>query len=87
MFGLTAALYGRVAFDAGAASISNFHDYRLLRIDEMPRLEIHVIEAAAQPPGGAGEIAVPPVAPAVCNAITVASGRRPRSLPLLHNNN
>ena len=81
-FGLTAALYGRVDFNAGAAAVSNFHDYPLLRIDEMPRVEVYLINGAPDALGGVGEIGVPPVAPAVCNAVAAATGRRVRSLPL-----
>ena len=81
-FGLTAALHGRVGFEAGAAMVSNFHDYPLLRIDEMPQVEVHLINGAPNGLGGAGEIGVPPIAPAVCNAIHAATGRRVRTLPL-----
>ncbi len=81
-FGLTAALHGRIQFDAGAAAASNFHDYPLLRIDEMPRVQVHLIDGAPDELGGAGEIGVPPIAPAVCNAIHAATGRRVRKLPL-----
>ena len=81
-FGLTAAIHGHVAFDAGAATISNFHDYPLLRIDEMPKVEVHLIDGDLQGLGGGGEIGVPPIAPAVCNAIHAATGRRVRTLPL-----
>ena len=81
-FGLTAALHGRVGFEAGAAMVSNFHDYPLLRIDEMPQVEVHLINGALDGLGGAGEIGVPPIAPAVCNAIHAATGRRVRTLPL-----
>ena len=81
-FGLTAAMYGRVGFDTGAAMISNFHDYPLLRIHEMPQVEVHLVNGAPDGLGGAGEIGVPPIAPAVCNAIYNAIGRRVRTLPL-----
>ena len=81
-FGLTAALYGGVAFDVGAAAISNFHDYPLLRFNQMPAVEVHLINGAPDVLGGVGEIGVPPIAPAVCNAIHAATGRRMRTLPL-----
>lgn len=81
-FGLTAAVHGRVGFDAGAAMVSNFHDYPLLRIDEMPMVKVHLIDGAPDALGGVGEIGVPPIAPAVCNAIYAATGRRVRTLPL-----
>jgi isoquinoline 1-oxidoreductase beta subunit len=81
-FGLTAALHSAVGFDAGAATLSNFDDYPILRIDEMPQVQVHLIDGAPEALGGAGEIAVPPVAPAVCNAIYAATGRRVRTLPI-----
>lgn len=81
-YGLSAALYGRVGFDAGAATVSNFDDYPLLRIDEMPRVQVELINGTMEILGGVGEIGVPPVAPAVCNALAAATGRRFRSLPL-----
>ena len=60
---------------------SNFHDYPVMRMDAMPRVEVHII-ASDDPPGGVGEPGVPPIAPAVANAIFAASGARLRSLPL-----
>lgn len=81
-FGLTAALHGRIVFDGGAATNSNFNDYPLLRIDEMPKVEVHLINGSPDVLGGVGEIGVPPIAPAVCNAIFAATGRRVRTLPL-----
>lgn len=83
VFALSAALHGKVGFEQGAATASNFDDYRVLRFDEMPAVEIELVNGAPDAPGGVGEIAVPPLAPALCNAIFKASGRRPRSLPLL----
>lgn len=81
-FGLTAAMYGRVGFEAGAAMASNFDDYPLLRIGEMPAVQVHLINGAPDDIGGVGEIGVPPVAPAVCNAIFAATGRRIKALPV-----
>jgi isoquinoline 1-oxidoreductase beta subunit len=81
-FGLAAALYGRVEFAGGAAAVSNFHEYPLLRIDEMPRVEVSFVNGDTGAPAGVGEIGVPPLAPAVCNALAAATGRRVRSLPL-----
>ena len=52
---------------------SNFHDYRILRIDEMPRVEVHIVPSAA-PPTGVGEPGVPPIAPAVANALLALTG-------------
>jgi len=82
VFGLTAALRGGIVFDAGAATNSNFHDYPLLRFHEMPAVEVHLVNGAADALGGVGEIGVPPIAPAVCNAIHAATGRRVRTLPV-----
>jgi CO/xanthine dehydrogenase Mo-binding subunit len=81
VFGLSAALFGRIDFDAGFAVQSNFHDYRVLRMNEMPAVEVHVVESDA-PPAGVGEVGVPPIAPAVANAVFRATGRRLRALPL-----
>jgi isoquinoline 1-oxidoreductase beta subunit len=80
MFGLAAALHGRIDLDRGGITQSNFHDHPLLRIDEAPMVDAILMPSAA-PPGGVGEVAVPPVAPAVANALFAASGRRVRDLP------
>jgi isoquinoline 1-oxidoreductase beta subunit len=82
LFALTAALHGRVAFEGGAASTSNFDDYPLLRFDETPAIEVVQVDGAPHELGGVGEIGVPPLAPALCNAIFRATGTRPRTLPL-----
>ena len=81
VFGLTAALDGEVPFGAGAAQVANFDDYPLLRLFEAPRVETHILPSTA-PPSGVGEPAVPPLAPAVANALAVLSGKRLRKLPL-----
>ncbi len=81
VFGLTAALYGRITLKKGRVQQSNFHDYPMLRIHETPRIESHIVEST-QSQGGVGETAVPPIAPAVCNAIHAATGRRIRRLPI-----
>jgi isoquinoline 1-oxidoreductase beta subunit len=80
-FGLTAALYGAITLDQGRVEQSNFHDYPLLPIHEMPQVEVHIIESGADM-GGIGEPGVPPIAPAVCNAIYAATGKRIRRLPI-----
>jgi len=82
--GLSAALFGEVTVDKGIVSQSNFSDYRLLRIDEVPHIDVHFIPSAVAPKG-LGEPPVPPVAPAVANAIFAATGRRIRRLPLQKN--
>ncbi|OAN48122.1 twin-arginine translocation pathway signal protein [Paramagnetospirillum marisnigri] len=80
-FGLSAALFGEITIKDGAAEQSNFHDYRCLRISEMPRVEVHIVPSTATPTG-VGEPGVPPIAPAVANALFAASGKRARKLPL-----
>jgi isoquinoline 1-oxidoreductase beta subunit len=80
-YGLTAALKGGITIDRGRVQQSNFSDYDLLRMNEMPQVEVHII-ASEESPTGCGEPGVPPVAPAVCNAIFAATGRRIRSLPI-----
>ncbi len=81
VFGLSAALYGEIGLERGGAVQSNFDDYRLLRIDEMPFVDTLIV-ASDGPMGGAGEPGVPPVAPAVVNAIFAATGKRIRRLPI-----
>ena len=81
VFGLTAALYGEINIKEGRVVQSNFHDYPLLGIHEMPDVEVYLVDSN-EDPGGAGEPAVPPVAPAVTNAIFAATGKRIRSLPI-----
>ncbi|MEO5375464.1 MAG: xanthine dehydrogenase family protein molybdopterin-binding subunit [Alphaproteobacteria bacterium] len=80
-FGLTAALKGEITVSGGRVQQGNFHDYPLLRMSEMPAVEVHIV-ASTEPPGGVGEPGLPPVAPAVVNAIFAATGRRVRSLPI-----
>jgi len=79
--GLTAALKGEITIEGGAVQQNNFDDYRMVRMDEMPTIEVVLIESE-HPPSGVGECAVPPVAPAVANAVYQATGQRLRSLPL-----
>lgn len=81
IYGLSAALYGEVAIDAGRIRPGNFDGYRLLRFDECPVLETHLVPSA-EVPSGVGEPALPPVAPAVGNALFALTGVRVRSLPL-----
>jgi isoquinoline 1-oxidoreductase beta subunit len=79
--GLGAALMGEITVSGGVVEQSNFHDYRLLRLDQAPAVEAHFV-ASENEPRGLGEPPLPPVAPAVCNAIFAATGQRVRSLPL-----
>ena len=80
IFGLSAALYSGIEFDRGRTVQSNFHDYRILRIDEAPKLEVHRIESTEKP-GGIGEVGTVSAAPALGNAIFAATGVRLRKLP------
>ena len=81
VFALTAALRGRISFRAGSVVESNFHDYRILTLAEMPEIEVILLDSEL-PPGGVGELGVPACAPALVNALYAASGYRARSLPL-----
>ncbi len=81
VFGLTAALKGAITVKGGRVEQGNFDDYPMLRIHEMPQIETWIVPSDA-PPSGAGEPPVPPVAPAVANAIFAATGKRLRRLPL-----
>src|SRR5207302_1218969 len=81
IYGLTAALYGEISIDRGRVVQSNFNDYRMLRLADMPRVE-SVIVPGAGTFSGVGEPPVAVVAPALCNAIFAATGKRIRSLPL-----
>ncbi len=81
VFGLTAALYGEITFKDGRVVQGNFDDYPMLRMNEMPRVEVYVMPSQEQPQG-VGEPGVPPIAPAVCNAIFAATGKRVRRLPI-----
>jgi isoquinoline 1-oxidoreductase beta subunit len=79
-FGLSAALHSAVTLKEGRVEQSNFNDYPQLRIHEMPRVEMHIVPSAANPTG-VGEPGVPPIAPAVANALFAATGKRLRKLP------
>jgi isoquinoline 1-oxidoreductase beta subunit len=81
VFGITAALYDELTFDKGRVQQSNFHDYPMLRINETPEIEVHVVRSDEKP-GGIGEPGVPCAAPAVANAIFAATGKRVRKLPI-----
>ena len=79
-FGLTAALYGEITFEDGRVKQRNFHDYPVLRMNEMPVVEVHIVPSDRQD-GRRGRARVPPVAPALANAIFAATGKRVRRLP------
>jgi isoquinoline 1-oxidoreductase beta subunit len=80
-YGLSAALYGRITLTDGHVDQTNFHDYQVLRMNEMPRLVEVYIVPSGNPPTGVGEPGTPPIAPAVANAVRAATGIRLRSLP------
>jgi isoquinoline 1-oxidoreductase beta subunit len=82
VFGLSAALYGRIDIEASVVRQRNFPDYRLLTLAQTPRIETHLV-ASSHYPGGVGEIGTPPVAPALGNALFALTGQRQRSLPFV----
>ena len=79
--GLTAALYGEITIENGRVKQGNFNDYPMLRMGEMPEITVHVVKNHEEP-GGVGEPAVPPIAPAVANALFALTGTRIRRLPI-----
>ncbi len=81
VFGLTAALYGEITLDKGRVQQSNFHDYRMLRMDQVPKIEVHVIKSG-EAPGGIGETGTTAGPPALRNAVYAATGIALRRLPL-----
>jgi isoquinoline 1-oxidoreductase subunit beta len=81
IYALSAVLWGKITFDQGRVVQSNFHDYRVLRMNEAPPVEVHLIESS-QSPGGTGEFGTAGLFPAVTNAVFAATGKRVRSLPI-----
>src|SRR6266576_2766055 len=81
VFGLSAALYGEITLDKGRVVQGNFDTYPVVRMPEAPAVEVYIVPSS-DPQGGAGEPGVPPIAPAVCNAIFAATGKRIRKLPI-----
>jgi isoquinoline 1-oxidoreductase subunit beta len=81
VFGLSAALHGEITLKDGRVEQSNFNNYPVLRMNEMPEVEVHIVQST-EAPGGVGEPGVPPIAPAVCNAIFALTGKRIRKLPI-----
>ncbi len=79
--GLSAALFGKITLQDGIVQQSNFHDYRICRLPDIPEIDVHFV-GSDDAPRGLGEGPLPPVAPAVCNAIFAATGRRIRELPI-----
>jgi len=83
IFGLTAALYGKITIKGGVAVQGNFDTYRMVRLAEAPRIDVHLVPSGGKVWGGAGEPATPPIAGAVANAIFAATGKRIRTLPIM----
>jgi isoquinoline 1-oxidoreductase beta subunit len=81
IFGITAALYSEITIENGRVQQSNFTDYRMLRIDETPPIEVHIVKST-EAPGGIGEPGTAALAPAITNAIYAATGKRLRQLPV-----
>jgi isoquinoline 1-oxidoreductase beta subunit len=81
VFGLTAALKTEITLEKGRVQQRNFHDYPMVRMFESPEIEVHIVPSSEKPTG-VGEPGVPPVAPAVANAIFAATGKRVRRLPI-----
>ncbi len=81
VYGLSSALYGNITIDKGRVTQTNFNNYQVLRIDAMPTVETYIVPSEEKPTGS-GELAVPPVVPALCNAIFAATGKRIRRLPI-----
>ncbi|HEY3301228.1 MAG TPA: xanthine dehydrogenase family protein molybdopterin-binding subunit [Methylophilaceae bacterium] len=80
-FGLGAAMQSEITFKNGRVEQSNFHDYKVMRMADMPKVEVYIVQSAEKM-GGVGEPGLPPVAPAVTNAIFAATGKRIRTLPI-----
>ena len=81
IYGLTAALHGEITLEKGRVVQSGFSDYPMLRLPDSPKIEVHIVKSSL-PPGGVGEPGLPPIAPAVANAIFSATGKRLRSMPM-----
>jgi isoquinoline 1-oxidoreductase beta subunit len=82
VFGLTAALHGEISVKAGRVEQSNFHDYRMIRMADCPRIEVRIVDSGWDNLGGIGEPGTPPIAPAVANAVFAATGKPVRRLPI-----
>jgi isoquinoline 1-oxidoreductase beta subunit len=83
IFGMSIALYGKISAKEGAVEQHNFFDYQMTRMKDAPNIHVDIIDAMHEPPTGVGEPGVPVIAPAICNAIFNATGKRVRSLPLI----
>lgn len=85
IFGMSLALYGKISTTEGAVDQNNFFDYPMTRMKDAPKIHIDIMDKMHEPPTGVGEPGVPVMAPAICNAIFNATGKRYRSLPLVDN--
>ena len=81
MFGITAALYGKITLKDGRVEQTNFDTYQILRMDQAPAIDVHIVQNF-EPPGGMGEAGTSAIVPAVANAIFAAIGKRPRKMPV-----
>ena len=82
IYGLTAALFGEITIKQGRVQQLNFPDYRMVQLASSPDIEVHLLESGIEHLGGVGEPGTPPIAPAVCNALYAATGKRVRELPI-----
>ena len=83
IFGLTAALYGKIDVKNGVPVQGNFDTYRMVRLAQAPKIDVHILPSGGNAWGGAGEPGTPPIGGAVANAIFAATGKRIRSLPIM----
>jgi isoquinoline 1-oxidoreductase beta subunit len=81
IFGISAALFGEITLKDGRVEQANFDTYRVLRMNEAPSIEVHIVKNT-EPPGGMGEAGTSAIVPAVTNAIFAATGKRLRKLPV-----
>jgi isoquinoline 1-oxidoreductase beta subunit len=84
VFGMGATLKSEITVKNGFINQSNYDDYKVLRMHEMPRIDVHIIKNM-EDPGGVGEPGLPPIAPAITNAVFAATGKRIRKLPITPN--
>jgi isoquinoline 1-oxidoreductase beta subunit len=82
IFGLSAILHGEITIENGRVQQSNFNDYPVVRMNEAPSIEVYLVDREAKGPTGTGEMAIPPIAPAVANAMFSATGQRIRKIPV-----
>ena len=81
VYGIGATLKSEITVKNGYINESNYDDYKVLRMDEMPQIDVHIIKNM-EDPGGVGEPGLPPIAPAIANAVFAATGKRIRTLPI-----